>query len=290
MTSYYSILSISSHSHLGERFNVGLLCVNNDKAYFHFSETKLKIVSKLFTKSAELLIRSSMESIHKEVFDFNAEQMGNKELFNQTKHKKNLSQTYLTYLSRYNNNLVQFTAPDEIDLAIDQTIFESLFRKYIFNDELFNRDLNKQVSQINTVYESFLRTAEKYVNTNFKVTSDIIAGLISPKKVDMFGKNGSFNLAHSIDFSLKPQSLTHHLDSFMYLALSSEMAEDKKASCFLIGNEPLKNSPNHKIWQNVKELETVEYVPFDEREKIIQHFKKEGVTPIISNEPNNLNA
>jgi hypothetical protein len=290
MMSYYSIVSISSHSHLGERFNIGLLCINRDKAYFHFSEAKLKIIAKLFNKSAELLIKSTLESVQKEVLDFNTKHDESKDLFIQTKDGKNLSRTYLTYLSRYNNNLVQFTAPDEIDLDIDQVIFEKLFHKYIFDEERFILESKNQHNQFDKVYESFLKKAEKYVNTNFKVTSDIISGLITPKKVDMFGKNGSFNLAHSIDFSTRTQTLTHHLDSFMYLALSSEMAEDKKASCFLIGDEPLKESPNHAIWQNVKELASIEYVPFDEREKIIQHFKKEGVTPILSADANALNA
>ena len=279
MKSYYSIISISSHSHLGERFNIGLFCVDGDQAFFHFSEKKVKIISKLFTKQAEHLIKSTMNSITKSVNDFNLES-NSTAVLGSTKEKGKLSLSYFNYLSRYNNNLIQFTAPKEIDLDIDRTIFETLFCKYIFSDEEFTILPEDRVSDFKKFYPDFLSKATQYVNTNFKVTKDHISGLISPKKVDMIGKNGSFNLAHSVDFSTSFQTLNHHLDSYMYLALSSELAEDEKATCFLIGEEPEKSSKNHKIWQSARELQEVEYVPFDERERIIEHFRKEGVSPI----------
>lgn len=288
MMSYYSIISISSHSHLGERFNIGLICIDGNQAFFHFSERKVKIISKLFTKNSEHLVKSTMNSIIKSVEDFNFENKNNTELWEPYKEVEKLSLSYFNYLSRYNNNLIQFTAPKELDLDIDRPIFENLFQKYIYSDEEFNISQQNQVSDFDTFYAAFLSKARKYVNTNFKVTKDHISGLITPKKVDMIGKNGSFNLAHSVDFSTTFQTLNHHLDSFMYLALSSELAEDKKATCFLIGEEPKKDSKNHKIWQSARELKEVEYIPFDERDRIIEHFRKEGVSPIVETSSGNL--
>jgi hypothetical protein len=280
MKAYYSIVSISSSSHLNERFNIGLLCVDNERTFFHYSKTKLNIVGKLFSMSAKDLAQSTLNSIDKSVCQSNKKREQFEDVFDSSTNLNNLSADYLNYLSRYNNNLVQFSAPTRIDLNITTAIFQKLFRKYIFDQEIFELAEIKAERKFDIEYPEFLNIASKYVNTNYQVTRALIPSLITPKRVDMFGKNGSFNLAHSIDFSTTYQTLNHHLDSYMYLALSSELAEDKHAKCFLIGEEPERNTKNHTIWQNVKQLTQVEYVAFDEREKIIEHFKKSGVNPV----------
>jgi len=282
--SFYSIISISSNAHLGERFNIGLVCIDNNQAFFHFSEKKVKIVSKLFTKQSMHLIRSTMKSITRSVAAFNTSPKSNNELWEPSKEVRELSSSYFNYLSRYNNNLIQFSVPKQIDLVMDRVVFEKLFQKYIYREELFNNYIEVKTNDFEMLYPVFLSKAAEYVNINFKVTRDLISGLITPKKVDMLGKNGSFNMAHSINFNSSFQSLNHQLDSYMFLALSAEIAEDRKAACFLIGEEPEKNSKNHGVWQNVKDLKEVEYVPFDERDKIIEHFRKEGVSPIVEME------
>lgn len=280
MKAFYSIISISSSSHLNERFNIGLLCVDNERAFFHYSKTKLNIVARLFSKSAKDLAQSTLNSIDKSVYQANRTKERFEDFFEASNNLNNLSVDYLNYLNRYNNNLVQFTAPTTIDLNITDAIFQQLFRKYIFEQENFELIEMKAERKFDIEYPKFLAIASKYVNTNYQVTSALIPSLITPKKVDMFGKNGSFNLAHSIDFNATYQTLNHHLDSYMYLALSSELAEDAHAKCFLIGEEPAKNTKNHSIWQSVKQLKQVEYVAFDERGKILEHFEKTGVSPV----------
>lgn len=280
MKAYYSIVSISSRSHLDERFNIGLLCVDNGQAFFHHSKTKVNIIGKLFSKSAKELVLSTLNSIDKSVFEFNANNDKKNQFLEASKELNKLSPDYLNYLNRYNNNLIQFSAPTKIDLNITKDIFQKLFRKYIFEQEVFQVTEKNEISQFKIEYPNFLKSASKYVNTDYRVTKDLIPSLITPKKVDMIGKNGSFNLAHSIDFSTTLQTLNHRLDSYMYLALSSELAEDKHAKCFIIGEEPEKSSKNHEVWQSVRKLKAIDYVAFDERALIIEHFRKEGVAPI----------
>lgn len=280
MKTYYTIVSISSSSHLNERFNIGLLCVDGERAFFHYSKAKLKIVGKLFSKSAIDLAQSTLNSIDKSVNQLNKKQEPFNEFYDSTQKTNGLSSEYLHYLNRYNNNLIQFSAPSNIDLRINNEVFQKLFRKYIYEQEIFELVKRKAKHKFDIEYPEFLILASKYVNTNYQVTKELIPSLITPKKIDMFGKNGSFNLAHSIDFNTNYQTLNHHLDSYMYLALSSELAEDKEAKCFLIGEEPNRNSKNHEIWKSVKALKEVDYVAFDERKKIIEHFEKTGVTPI----------
>ena len=282
MKAYYSIVSISSSSHLYERFNIGLLCMDNNQAFFHYSKKKLNIVGRLFSKSAKELALSTLNSIGKSVIEANTINDQKNHFFDASKELNRLSSDYLNYLNRYNNNLIQFSAPTKIDLNITNVVFQKLFKKYIFEQEIFEVTKKNELSKFEIEYPVFLESASKYVNTDYRVTKDLIPSLITPKKVDMIGKNGSFNLAHSIDFSTTPQTLNHHLDSYMYLALSSELAEDKHAKCFVIGEEPTKSSKNHEIWESVRKLNTIDYVSFDERERIIEHFKQTGVSPILT--------
>ena len=285
MKTYYSIVSISSSSHLGERFNIGLLCVDGNKAFFHYSKKKLNIVGKLFSKSAKELIISSFKSIDTTVAEFNQTKIGLDSFMDKSNTSMNsLSHSYLNYLSRYNNNLIQFSEPTSIDLEINRDVFESLFQKYIFESEDFNERtiLVNNHNKFEIEYPIFLEDASKYVNTNFQVTKELIPSLINSKKVDMIGKNGSFNIAHSINFNATTPTLNHYLDSYMYLALSSELAEDKHAKCFILGEEPQKDSKNHATWKNVRAVKQVELVPFGEREKVLEHFENEGVQPISS--------
>lgn len=280
MKAYYSIVSISSSSHLNERFNIGLLCVDNDQAFFHYSKTKLNIVGKLFSKSARELALSTLNSIDKTVVESNTCKGGENHFFDASKEFNKLSSDYLNYLSRYNNNLIQFSVPTKIDLSITNDIFQKLFKKYIFEQEVFELVEKKEKSQLEIEYPKFLKLASKYVNTKYKVTQSLLPSLITPKVVDMIGKNGSFNLAHSIDFNFSPTTLNHHLDSYMFLALSSELAEDKHARCYIIGKEPNRNTKNHEIWNKVRQHDALEYVDFEEREKLIERFKKDGVRPL----------
>ncbi len=280
MKSFYATISVSSMAHQGERFNIGLFISEGENVFFHYSAQKLKIISKLFSKSALELIRSSLQSIKQSVNEFDNKAESKTELLPVEKDFKHLSASYFEYLSRYNNNLIQFSKPKEIDLKVNKSIFQKLFQKFIYQNENFVVS-DPVESPFTKEYDKFLTSASTYVNTNFQVTRDYISSLITPKKVDMFGKNGSYNLAHSIDFNTKLQTLKHKLDYFMYLALSAELAEDKHAKCFVLGEEPDKNSKNHSIWNNVRDLNEITYVPFDERERIIEHFRKEGVAPVI---------
>jgi len=51
---------------------------------------------------------------------------------------------------------------------------------------------------------------------------------------------------------------------------------------FILGNEPAPNSENHTLWKHVRDSKLIEYVPFDEREQILDHFQRTGVKPIVT--------
>jgi hypothetical protein len=279
MRSYYSIISISTKPFLGEKIGIGLLCVSPSEIFFHYSEEKFKLISKLLPKEARILALNSLKSIHSVL---QTENKNNSQLFQESK-PESVSETYLNYLNRYNNNLVQFSSVEEIEMELNKFNFRKMFQKYIYNTEIFEVE---QKSNCLTEFDSFKKTfkprLKQYVNIDFKVSNDIIKGLISPVTVDLFGKNGAFVTGQSIDFSKDKNWLLHDINAYMYLTLSTEMS-DKNAKCFLIGEEPNKKlGLNHEIWNNARNAKNIEFVSIDESEKVIEYLIKKGVTPILS--------
>lgn len=281
MNTSYSILSISSSAHLGERINIGLICLDEKQVFFHFSKVKLNAVGALFSNSAKELALAALKGIAQDAREFKTSK--DRDLFEQNQQlSAPFSVAYLTYLSRYNNNLIQFSAPENIQVELSEEIFQKLFKKFIFSQEVF--DVQPQISADNTLsleYRSFLKEASPFVNTNFRVTSTLIPELIAPQQVDMIGKNGAYNIAHKIDFNATEKTLKGHLDAFMHLVWVTNEKSDTESKRFIIGNEPDSESSNHDLWENVRQSRLVEYVHFDEKEQILEHFKKTGVKPLV---------
>jgi len=281
MKTYYSIVSIATKPQFDEKFGVGLLCVSPEEIYFHFSQRKFNIVSKLLPKGAASLALSSLKSIDRGVRDSSET---SELLFKGGDRSGMVSEGYLNYLNRYNNNLVQFSVPVSLDIEMDQSTFEAIFRKFIYADEVFQQtmmlvDMPNKPS-FNTYKKSIQKKAEVYVNTNYPVSKERISGLVFPITVDMFGKNGAYVTAQTIDFSKGNTALHNAINEYMYLALSTEMNDDN-AKCFILGDEPDKSlEANHKIWTNTRENSKVEYVPFDESDRVIEFFKEKGVEPV----------
>jgi hypothetical protein len=278
MKTYYSIVSIATKPQLNEKFNIGLLCVTPEKTFFHFSEAKFKIVSKLLSSNASKLALSALKGMDIQI---NESALNGDPLFNENEPLNAVSETYLSYLSRYNNNLVQFTAPENIDLEIDWEVFKVLFKKYIFAKEVFEKIAKPQKPKFETIRKSFRTAAQEYANTNFKVNNEIIKDLLAPVTVDVFGKNGAFVTGQSLDFNKSSAFLQNDISSYMYLVLSTEMI-DNEAKCFVLGEEPSKTEEqNHKLWKNVYESNLIDFVPLDESEQIIDYMKINGVAPIV---------
>lgn len=276
MKTFYSIVSISTKPFFSEKIGVGLLCVNKNQVYFHFSGEKLKWISKLLTKDAKNQALNSLRAIDRIVKENSVSTN-----FLNSGTTIALSENYIHYLSRYNNNLVQFSSPMEIDLDLDESVFQKLFKKYIHTEEQFNfLKVEKRNSYIEDFKTNFKPRISRYVNTDYTVNNEIIQGLIAPITVDLFGKNGAFVTGQTIDFSKEKRFLSKDVSSYMYLALTTEMA-DKGSKCFLLGDEPSKElSFNHQIWDNARKHQNIDFVPISESERIVEFLKEKGVIPI----------
>ena len=278
MTAYYSIVSIATLPQLDEKFNVGLICVTPENTFFHFSEAKFNIVSKLLTSNGKQLALSALQGIDDQI----NHSKQNKGIFSSSKIDSinAVAEPYLGYLSRYNNNLLQFSNSKELDLKIDYTVFKVLFKKYIFSGEVFEPILKPRSNTFATIRNKFRKAAAPYANTNYNVTQKVISDLIAPVKVDIFGKNGAFVAGQSVDFSKSIANLQSEMTSFLYLT-DHVLKADKKSKSFVLGDEPAKkDKENHQLWKNIYNAKIVEFVPTSEFDKIIEFMKERGVAPI----------
>ncbi|MGM0478665.1 MAG: hypothetical protein ACQERC_05530 [Bacteroidota bacterium] len=135
MKTYYSIVSIATNPKLNEKFNIGLVCVTPENTFFHFSEAKFNIVAKLLSPNGRKLGLSALKGMADQIHDT----IEHEDIFinQQSEEKHAVSEPYLSYLSRYNNNLIQYSVPVTLDLNVDYEVFKTLFRKYIYTKEVF---------------------------------------------------------------------------------------------------------------------------------------------------------
>lgn len=277
MKTYYSIVSIATKPQFNEKFGVGLLCVTPTDVFFHFSKSKFDIVSKLLSLNARKLALANLNAIEQGVQ--NSLETPNL-LFKGGERSRMVEASYLSYLHRYNNNLVQFSAPETIDLEIDYTVFKALFKKYIYGEEIFESIIKPKTNSFTRIRNQFRKAASAYANINFNVTQQVIKDLIVPVNVDVFGKNGVFVTGQSLDFTKQASSLQSDISSYLYLT-EHTLKADKNSKSFVLGDEPSKKETlNHDLWKSVRSANIVVFVPFDESERIIEYMKENGVAPI----------
>lgn len=278
MKTYYSIVSIATNPKLNEKFNIGLLCVTPENTYFHFSEKKFNIVAKLLSKNGKKLGLSALKGMEEQI-NFTPTQEG---VFSNVKPELSsaVSEPYISYLNRYNNNLVQYSTPVTIDLTVDYDVFKALFKKYIYAEEVFDIIIQPKTKSFTSIRNKFRKEVSAYANTDFNVTNEIIKDLIAPVKVDAFGKNGAFVVGQFMDFEISPSKLQSNITSFLYLT-EHTIKVDENSKSFVLGVEPSKkDKANHQLWQNVRKAKFLEFVPTDESERIITYMKTKGVAPV----------
>ena len=276
MKTYYSIVSVAPKSYLNERFNVGLLCVTPEETFFHFSEAKFKIVSKLLSTTGVKLAFFALEGIKQTL---HVTEINNELSFSNSSFSL-VSESYLNYLHRYNNNLIQFTEPVQIDIDVNREVFEILFKKYIFSSEIFESITKPEKSIFLKVSKQLLAQAKTYASIHFSVNSSVVPELAVPVTVDIFGKNGSFVASQLIDFKKQKHSLIGEISSYLYLVEKTNRS-DSKSKSFIIGDEPSKNDKeHHQIYKDLYQANLVEIISLNESERIIDYMKEQGVGPI----------
>ena len=128
MKSHYSILSAVVRPEIQEKISIGLLLVSADELFFSFSKNKISILKSLLDPSLYKFLNETIRQIDLAVSSENSKK---ETLFANNDHSMQFSESYLSYMNRYSNNLINFSSPVQIDLPANVSLCNFLFKKYI---------------------------------------------------------------------------------------------------------------------------------------------------------------
>lgn len=133
MNTFYAIIYAFIRPDIDEKISIGLLCISNDKIYLKTSNKKLTIAKSLVPEHLALALENELQSITKMA---SAEKIDDS-IFNER---------YFNYLHSYKNNIIGFSIANHLDIEINETIFDKLYRKYVSENDsaiTFIRDRKK---------------------------------------------------------------------------------------------------------------------------------------------------
>lgn len=280
MATYYSILSASIRPEVQEKITIGLFLMDDKEVFFKSSKNKLGSAKTLFSEDAYASLKDALKNIEVTV---------EKQIKINRKHElgfdKNnvLTNSYLEYLSRYNNNILTFSSPKEIELEANSSIFSNLFKKFIDSADL-SPDL-KLTPKIETFITSKREVLSKHFNIDKEITSKDIPNLIVPVKITLIGQNEVATFVQSLDMEKRIDVLSNSISEILFLQKAFSTSHEKSIA-MAITHEPDKEifPKQHDIWKQLRNTKDITNYDISEAEKIIEYAEKHGVRPLLKNE------
>ncbi len=272
--SYFSIIFAVINPVTTERVSLGLIFKQaNNQVYFKWSKQKLSFLGKVIPHEKQKLISSLLHQIDQTV------SIKNKDLAAMFPGKLDslFSQEYLSFLSAYNHNTLQFSSPGIIEVEYSKKLFEALFDKYIFHGSI-EKSIPK-VKQFDNAKKILYPKIKSKVNIDFKITTDHLPKLIVPVEVDFIGKNGRPVSGNFIDFDKRIDLVRNEISDYVSLIKSFELM-NQEGKYFTIANEPSKaQSKNHNLWGHLRDLKITDFVASDETDIISEYINDNDVIP-----------
>ena len=283
MAAYYSILSVLIRPELQEKISVGLLLFDEQKIFFNYSKNKQLACKSLLPDDGYALLKDSIKNIENKAINEN-DLLGSKSGKQLTLQDEMLlnsfSPSYVSYLSRYNNNILSFTDPKQIDIEASNAVFKKLFSKFIDASEAIESGVPK-LRSIEVFKDVNRPRLINHFNIDQKVTSKEIQNLIMPVKVDLLGQNGMPVYVQTIDMDRRAYDIEY--DIGVLLSLHAAFDQNKtKSQGFVMAQEPSKSDKEqYDIWSELSKSSLFEYIDVSEGEKIIEYAEKYNVHPLI---------
>lgn len=280
MKTLFSILYVPISATLDEKVSIGLVMSDGEQQFFKYSHSKLNAIKGLLDNESYIILKSYLKSLEKEI---NTVTESGKELFSAgiTSKAKWVSNSYISYLSKYSNNLLQFSEPKFIDVPLTEITFRKVFEKYIFQyDEVVTSKLFTNVFE--KVKINLYPNIEGKVNIDRTLTSLDFENLFAPVEVNFIGVNGVPVAGQTFDFEKKHYFLENDVTRFISLTKALELEGKKDGKYFILGREPIKsNDKNHLMWQQIRDSDFLEFVDIDEIGIVEEYIDKNHVIPFF---------
>lgn len=278
MKPHYTILSALVRPEIQEKITIGLLLVSANDVVFSFSKNKLAVVHTLIDKSLYGFLNETIKQIEQAV---TLENSRKNTLIADEPQEMQFRESYLSYMNRYSNNLINFSAPIQIDLPANSELFSFLYKKYV--DAIGS--VGKRTKRVEEVKEEFYPQIIQYYNTNKELSPKDIPNLPMPVNVDIIGKNEIEVIGQIIDFERPIYNISQDVGVINILM---DAFEQGKSHGFLVGNEPDKTTypKSHSAWDDLRKWNKLEYLAWDEIDKVKEYAEKHGVKPLFCEQNN----
>lgn len=276
MRTFYTIVYSPLSPISQERLNLGMIMLDDQgTVLYRFSQEKLSRAKKLFSEEAFKLIKSFLSSIDKK--------LASKDKLISNSADFNLE--YLSYLSKYSNNLIGFTDPQIIDIDLTQGNFDKLFSKYVFIEggEVFKELV--PISPVSLAKDSLIPKVEDRVDVDVYLSADKFSFVMFDLHIDMIGKNDRPVLNQFIDFEFTPSKIQREITNYLSIVKPFEIQDGNSGKFFLVGDEPSKQfTKQHLMWGHLLaspliKQDILEVVPSNETERIESYLKEHDVRP-----------
>lgn len=282
MATQYSILSVLIRPEIQEKISIGLLLFDSNEVFFSYSRKKLNASKYLLSGSSFKILKDILENIERKIEADNSnysEKRGFK-IFQNKIFDNTFSSSYISYLSRYSNNVISFTNPKEIHLDINSGNFKKLYVKYV-DGIIEYAETIARIRPVEVIKTQYGEKIKEHYDVQKEVTPDIVPNLINTVRVDFVGKNGIDVYAQTVDMEATPSTVTNHINAFVQLKSTYE-ENNVPVKDFIIAQEPEKNKfpKQHNIWEQLRSSNVLNYLDLSESEEIIRYAEENGVVPL----------
>lgn len=255
MKSFYSLIKIAPNEMSGDTLTIGILLSTSSGIKVKFSKYKKQIAKSLISADSSILDFVEKEILAKVKEHNNFLSENKKGLF---EWSTILDANYFSYLSKYSNGLLKFSAPTIIADNIDDVKFEKLVRLFVDGTFIPEEDKKpaKKIEKIfyETVEKRLISKVKDKVHIHQQIDSKIVPSLFNPFEIDCIGLNGVLVGAKALPFTQSKETL--HKSVNTYISVIAQLSAKYKKSLdenkfYLIADQPDKKSPEYQLWKQL---------------------------------------
>jgi hypothetical protein len=279
MSSHYSIVFASLRKVTQEKISLGLILFDDNIVYCKFSRKKLNALKHLLSKDDYKVVFDSISILEKKISQSSKIVLHrSQELFKI--EDSFFSIDYISYLSRYKNNLVTYLSPKPISIEATEENALKLYENFI-GAELPLENSSRKLTPFDYLNERFDGKIQNHFIINHTITYKDVPGLLVPVKVDLIGKNGIDVFVQSIDMTSNQSQIINEISTF-YLLKDTYKKNKWECKDFILSQEPPKEyKKQHEIWNQLIMSDEFNYVDVTESEKIMEYAEANSVKPIF---------
>src|SRR5690606_34104994 len=197
------------------------------------SSEKLLAIKGIMHVERYSFVRSYLRSLENDI----SIAIGSSDLFESELSNRNwVTESYINYLSRYSNNLIQFSEPKFIDIDFNPDNFKRLFEKYVYT---YGQEAG--TVQIEPIFEKvksqLYPRIDTRVNLDMSLNATHFENLFAPIEVNFIGINETPVAGQAIDFGKKHYNLENDIARFVSLTKAIELKDRIKGQYFVLGRE-----------------------------------------------------